>query len=95
MVRGDALRLHVLVRGKVQGVWFRESTRQEAERLAVAGWVRNLPNGDVEAVMTGPAPQVHALVDWCRRGPPNAQVQEVHVQVQDGPMEVGFRVLRA
>lgn len=91
---GEPLRVHVRVRGKVQGVWFRESTRQEAERLGVAGWVRNLPNGDVEAILTGPAPQVNALVDWCRHGPPNAQVQDLQVQEQAGPMEVGFRVLR-
>jgi len=87
-------RTHVLVSGKVQGVWFRESTRQEAERLGVGGWVRNLPDGRVEAVFTGPAAAVDAMVAWCHRGPPAAQVAGVAATPHDGPDEAGFRVLR-
>src|ERR1041385_5889444 len=63
-------RLHVWVSGTVQGVFFRESARAEAERRGVAGWVRNLPDGRVEAVFEGPAVEAEAMVDWCRRGPP-------------------------
>lgn len=87
-------RMHVLVSGKVQGVWFRESTRKEAERLGVGGWVRNLPDGRVEAVFTGAAPAVADLVAWCHRGPDGAQVATVAATPQEGPQEPGFRVLR-
>lgn len=87
-------RMHVLVSGKVQGVWFRESTRENAERLGVTGWVRNLPDGQVEAVFTGPAAAVDELVAWCHRGPPSAQVARVEATPQSGPAEAGFRVLR-
>lgn len=94
-------RVHVLVSGKVQGVWFRESTRQEAERLGVAGWVRNLPDGRVEALFTGPPAAVDEIVDWCHRGPPAAQVAGVEAMpqgIQDDRVDAaeppGFRVLR-
>jgi acylphosphatase len=62
------LRLQIL--GRVQGVWFRESMRREAERLGVAGWVRNAPDGSVEAVVQGPDEAVDALIAWAHDGPP-------------------------
>ena len=71
------MRLHILITGRVQGVYFRESTRQQATALGVAGWVRNLPDGRVEAVLDGPADAVRKLVAWCRQGPPGAQVDAV------------------
>ncbi|MFA5943361.1 MAG: acylphosphatase [Candidatus Thermoplasmatota archaeon] len=87
-------RLRVLVSGRVQGVWFRESTRQEADRLGVAGWVRNLPDGRVEAVFEGPLMEVEALVSWCRRGPANAAVERVDSAPEEPQGIVGpFRVL--
>ena len=69
------LRIH----GHVQGVWFRESMRVEAERLNVTGWVRNTPDGTVEAVIQGPAEAVEALIEWARTGPPLARVDRVDV----------------
>jgi acylphosphatase len=69
--------LHLQITGRVQGVWFRESMRREAERLGVAGWVRNRPDGSVEAVAQGPADAVDALVDWARTGPPQARVERI------------------
>ena len=87
-------RVHVHVAGKVQGVWFRESARQEAERLGVGGWVRNLPDGRVEAMFTGPANAVDRIVAWCHHGPPAAQVASVDAVPEPGPAEAGFRVLR-
>lgn len=90
----ESRRVHIVVRGKVQGVWFRESTRQEAERLGVGGWVRNLPTGEVEGLFTGPAGAVQRLVDWCRRGPPGAEVQDLIAEERPGPLEAGFRVIR-
>ena len=94
MVQPAMTRVRVLVSGKVQGVWFRESTRQEAERLGVGGWVRNLADGRVEGLFTGPGPAVDELVAWCHRGPPAAQVAGVATTPEDGPAEAGFRVLR-
>ena len=69
------LRIH----GRVQGVWYRESMRQEAERLGVAGWVRNRLDGTVEAVVEGDAAAVDAITAWAKRGPRDAVVRRVDV----------------
>ena len=61
----------------MQGVWFRESMRREAERLGVNGWVCNRPDGSVEATVQGSADAVNALIKWAHGGPPLAQVQHV------------------
>ena len=73
----ERARVHLLVSGIVQGVSFRFCTVEEARRLGVAGWVRNLADGRVEAEAEGERARVEALVAWCRRGPPAAQVDEV------------------
>jgi acylphosphatase len=67
----------LLIHGRVQGVWFRESMRREAERLGVTGWVRNAPDGSVEAVVQGPDTTVDTLIAWARIGPPQAQVARI------------------
>ena len=72
--------LHLRISGSVQGVWFRESMRQEAERLGVAGWVRNRADGTVEAVIQGRDEAVDALLAWAHKGPPLARVKQVAVQ---------------
>ena len=69
----------MVVRGRVQGVWYRQSLRERAEARGVAGWVRNRPDGAVEAVLEGEAEAVDALVEFCRRGPRGAEVHEVEV----------------
>jgi acylphosphatase len=69
--------LHLQILGRVQGVWFRESMRREAERLGVTGWVCNRPDGSVEAVAQGPAEAVDALVEWACTGPPQARVERI------------------
>ena len=74
------LRIH----GRVQGVWFRESMRVEAERLNVTGWVRNTPDGAVEAVIQGPAGAVDAMIEWARGGPPLARVERVEIGEAQG-----------
>ena len=68
---------HLLIHGRVQGVWFRESMRREAERLGVTGWVRNAPDGSVEAVVQGSDEAVDALIAWAHAGPPMAQVERI------------------
>jgi acylphosphatase len=68
---------HVLVSGEVQGVFFRQETKRSAEDLNVKGWVRNRPNGSVEAVFEGEEKDVQAMVEFCRHGPPGAFVTDV------------------
>ena len=67
-------RAHVFVSGIVQGVFFRQKTKQQAKSLGVMGWVRNLPDGRVEAVFEGEEDVVNALVNFCRKGPKSASV---------------------
>jgi acylphosphatase len=73
------LRARVVVHGRVQGVWFRDSTRREALRLGVGGWVRNREDGTVEAVFEGEDHAVAQMVAWCRLGPPRAVVSTLDV----------------
>jgi acylphosphatase len=70
-------RVHLVVSGRVQGVWFRASTRREADRLGLTGWVRNLPDGRVEAVAEGKSELLDDFVRWCGHGPPHARVDGV------------------
>lgn len=84
--------MRVLVSGRVQGVGFRDSARQQAERLHLAGWVRNLGDGRVEAVFEGPAAEVARVVAWCQQGPPWADVASVQVEREDPHGETSFRV---
>jgi len=67
------------VHGRVQGVWYRESMRQEAERLGIGGWVRNRLDGTVEALVEGDPIAVQQITDWARRGPRDAQVRGMDV----------------
>ena len=76
-------RAHVVVSGRVQGVFFRYETRRRAEEAQVAGWVRNLPDGRVEAVFEGPDEAVERMVRWCREGPGGADVDDVEVTLED------------
>jgi len=76
----EQLRAHVVIHGLVQGVFFRASTREEAFRLGVGGWVRNLPDGSVEALFEGEKKKVEEIVGWCYKGPPGARVLKVDLQ---------------
>jgi acylphosphatase len=87
------VRYHVLVSGRVQGVFFRDTCRRIAEEHGVAGWVRNLPDGRVEAVFEGPADAVGYLVDWTHQGPRHARVDQVHVKAEP-PEGLGTFVIR-
>ncbi len=73
------VRAHVYVSGRVQGVFFRYETRREAVKRNVKGWVRNLPDGRVEAVFEGEKEDVEKLIDFCHKGPPLAKVEKVEV----------------
>ena len=76
-------RAHVFVSGMVQGVFFRAEARRQAQSMGLGGWVRNLPDGRVEAVFEGPEDTVEEMVAWCRRGPDYAEVRQVEVARED------------
>ncbi|MCS6788328.1 MAG: acylphosphatase [Aigarchaeota archaeon] len=87
------VRAHVWVSGRVQGVFFRANAKRVADELGLSGWVRNLPDGRVEAVFEGPEEAVLKAVEWCRRGPPLAVVERVDVSWEDYTgSESGFRI---
>jgi len=77
------VRANILVSGRVQGVFFRSETQDEAIRRGVTGWVRNLPDGRVEAVLEGEKENVEKVIDFCKRGPPGAKVIKVDVDWQN------------
>jgi len=88
----DAKRVHVFVSGQVQGVFFRAECASRARRTGLGGFVRNLPDGRLEAAFEGPARDVDSLVEWCHTGPRWAQVEAVEV-VEEAPTgETEFRV---
>lgn len=82
----------VVVSGRVQGVFFRDSTRREARRLGVTGWVRNCPDGTVRAHVEGVPEAVAELVRWCREGPRHADVDDVRVSEAESEGGRGFEV---
>jgi acylphosphatase len=86
------LRCRVWVSGRVQGVWFRDSCAEQARAQGVAGSVRNLADGRVEAVFEGADVAVQAMVGWCRTGPPRARVTEVVVRAETPIGEQGFAI---
>lgn len=85
-------RVRVRIRGRVQGVFFRAEARARAESLGVAGWIRNADDGRVEAVFEGADEQVESLLEWCRRGPAGARVEEVEAVREEPAGEIGFQV---
>lgn len=76
-------RAHILITGRVQGVYFRSYARAEAEKLSLSGWVRNSAGGSVELVVEGEKEDVEAMIGWCRKGPPSAIVTNVSTEWED------------
>ncbi|MFL5972928.1 MAG: acylphosphatase [Gaiellaceae bacterium] len=83
-------RARVVIRGRVQGVFFRAETRERARSLGLAGWVRNNPEGTVEAVFQGDRDRIESMLAWCRRGPAAANVEDVEVEWTEMRDERGF-----
>ncbi len=84
---------HVWISGHVQGVFFRQTTHEEALRRGLTGWVRNLRDGRVEATFQGSQEELEEMVRWCHRGPPGAWVRDVEVIWEEpDPAVAGFRV---
>lgn len=82
--------VRIIVSGRVQGVWFRGWTVDEAQARGLSGWVRNRRDGTVEALLHGPEAAVEAMVAACHRGPPAAKVTAVDVSPADEPVPDGF-----
>jgi acylphosphatase len=91
-VNGERVAKRVVVHGDVQGVFFRDSAKREAESKGVSGWVTNRSDGAVEAVFEGEPDAVRALVEFCQAGPSNAQVENVEVEDREPEGLSGFEV---
>jgi acylphosphatase len=90
----DRTRAHVFVSGRVQGVFFRATTRDRAASVGVDGWVRNLDDGRVEAVFEGDEDQVDAMIEFCHEGSPAASVESVEVEREPAEGVSGFEIRR-
>lgn len=91
-MEGNLVRRRVVVRGRVQGVFFRDSLRERARAHGVAGWACNRPDGALEAVLEGPPEAVERVVRFCQTGPPPAQVDRVEVTEEDPEGLSGFQI---
>lgn len=88
-------RVHLIISGRVQGVFFRYSTKDEADALGITGWVRNRREGTVETVAEGPRDKLDKFVEWCRHGPPHARVTDVQENWEEPKHEfTGFSLAR-
>ena len=94
MAGPDVKSLRVLISGRVQGVGFRYWVLREAEALHLNGWVRNLPDGRVEAVISGPATDVEYMLELCWKGPSFSQVKNVDTKEEPGDVAPGFQIVR-
>lgn len=90
----ERTRAHVYVSGTVQGVYFRATTRETAQEHGVDGWVKNLPDGRVEAVFEGREDAVEQMIDFCHDGPERARVEDVDVTWEDPERLDGFEIRR-
>ena len=86
--------ISILVKGLVQGVYYRQSAKEKALSLNITGTVRNLPGGDVELIATGDAAQLKELINWCREGPPRALVTEIKTNELPLQRFSGFLIIR-
>ncbi len=85
-------RAHVYISGDVQGVFFRDSTRQKAEELGLVGWVENMSDGRVEAVFEGTSSAVRDMISWCEEGPSQASVENVDTEQEEPEKLTSFEV---
>ncbi|MUH01156.1 acylphosphatase [Scytonema sp. UIC 10036] len=88
------VRAHVFISGRVQGVGYRYATVETATQLRLTGWVRNLPDGRVEAVFEGSQEVVDEIIRWCYEGPPAAMVKDIHIEYEQPEGLQGFQVRR-
>ena len=86
--------VHLIIKGKVQGVFFRATAKKIAEQLSIKGWIKNTEAGDVEAIVTGDKKQIEEFTKWCHRGPEKAEVEDVIVTPQQEISFTDFEVIR-
>lgn len=87
--------VHIRIYGQVQGVFFRFSAKEEADRWGLAGWVRNNVDGSVEAMVVGPKVKLAEFIKWCKKGPPSAGVENIEVDWRPEDMDFeSFEILR-
>ncbi|MGC8578839.1 MAG: acylphosphatase [bacterium] len=87
--------VHLKIMGRVQGVWFRASTKEIADKLGIKGWVRNLPDGSVEVDATGNADAIEEFIQWCHKGPPGARVTDVSIEYVESMADyTDFKIIR-
>ncbi len=91
----QSIRAHVFIAGRVQGVGYRYCTMDEAARLGVNGWVRNVPDGRVEVVFEGSRNTVETLIRWCHTGPTAARVKDVVVEYEEPEGLLSFKIERS
>jgi acylphosphatase len=90
----EKIHKEMLVKGKVQGVFFRTSAKMAADDLGIKGQIRNLPNGNVLIAAEGEVSQMEAFIAWCRQGPPLAKVTELSITVSPLKYYAGFEIVR-
>jgi acylphosphatase len=88
------LTVHLLIKGDVQGVFYRATAKEIADKLGVTGWIKNTREGNVEAMVTGNEESVQKFINWCRRGPPKAEVADVIVTKKEETSFTDFSVMR-
>ena len=86
--------VHLVIKGKVQGVFFRASTKEKANELGIKGWVKNMPDGNVEVLAAGNKDQLENFIEWCRRGPTQAIVSDVVVSDAEESFLNEFRIIK-
>jgi acylphosphatase len=86
--------VHLIIKGKVQGVFYRASAKEKADALGISGWVKNLPDKNVEALAIGNEAELKAFIEWCTQGPRRAEVQEVSVEERPTENLVGFHIIK-
>lgn len=86
--------IHLLIKGKVQGVFYRATAKEVAQALELKGWVKNTSNGDVEAIVSGSEHKLHQFVEWCKRGPERAVVISINVTAVGEEKFADFRIVR-
>ena len=86
--------IHLLIKGKVQGVFYRATAKEVAEELGLTGWIKNTKDGDVEIVATGDKDQLHQFAIWCKKGPSKAIVNEVQMTPQEDQVFDAFKIAR-
>ncbi len=84
----------LIIKGRVQGVFFRATSKEIADKTGVKGWVKNTPEGDVEAVVTGTEEDVQQFIQWCKKGPPGSKVTDVITSQHDETLFVDFSIMR-